>query len=200
MRRAFSISTATIITLLLASSAQAAIHLFGTELRGDNEVPPVATPATGEVLLTLDDIANTLRIQATFSGLVGTTTVAHIHCCTLPGANAGVATTLPTFPGFPAGVSSGSYDQTFSLLDSGFYSPAFFTTNGSTEASAMNVFVSALNNGTSYFNIHTSQYPGGEIRGQISVVPEAGAWAMMIVGFGVVGLAARRRGVTVANS
>lgn len=192
MRHTFAISLAT-IGMLLASSADAATHLFAAQLSGNNEVPPIVSPATGEVRLTLDDVANSLRIEATFSGLLGPTTAAHIHCCAPLGTNVPPATVVPTFPAFPLGVSSGSFDQTFNLLDASFYNPAFVTANGGTVLDARNAFVSALHDQTGYFNIHSSAFPAGEIRGQIGAIPETSTWAMMIAGFGLVGGLARAR-------
>jgi hypothetical protein len=40
-------------------------------------------------------------------------------------------------------------------------------------------------------NIHTTQFPGGEIRGFLDAVPEPAAWALMLLGFGLAGGAAR---------
>jgi hypothetical protein len=71
-------------------------------------------------------------IDVSFSGLLGTTTASHIHCCTptpLSGT-AGVATTTPTFAGFPLGVTSGTYMNTLDLTLASSYNPAFVTANG----------------------------------------------------------------------
>ena len=83
--------------------------------------------------MTVDDIADTIRIAANFSGLTTNDTAAHIHCCTAtPGTGtAGVATAVPAFPGFPLTVMAGTYDLTFALLDPAFYNPAFVTAQGS---------------------------------------------------------------------
>jgi hypothetical protein len=53
------------------------------------------------------------RSAVSFSGLIGSVTVAHIHCCTAAAeaGTAAVATPTPTSPGFPVAVTSGSYDQ-----------------------------------------------------------------------------------------
>jgi hypothetical protein len=50
-----------------------------------------------------------------------------------------------------------------------------------------------LINGLYYVNIHSSFAPGGEIRGQILLVPEPGTGAL--VALGIMGLAVRRRSV-----
>ena len=47
--------------------------------------------------------------------------------------------------------------------------------------------------GHSYINFHTTQFPGGEVRGNIGAVPELSTWAMMILGFAGIGVMAYRR-------
>ncbi|MCW3053824.1 MAG: hypothetical protein JWN14_2994, partial [Chthonomonadales bacterium] len=108
-------------------------------LSGPNESPPNASPGIGQGFVTVDPLANTLRVQVSFTGLLGTTTASHIHAATATPftGTAGVATTTPTFAGFPLGVTSGSYDS--GLLDmtsATSYNPAYITANGGTTASA----------------------------------------------------------------
>jgi hypothetical protein len=133
-----------------------------------------------------------MRVEVTFSGLVAPTTASHIHCCTAsPGTGvAGVATTLPTFTGFPLGVTSGNYDHTFDMSLASSYNPAFMTT---TPLAAFGVLQTGLNAGDAYLNIHSISFPGGEIRGFLHAVPEPSTWAMMILGFAGVGFMAYRR-------
>src|SRR2546429_6710235 len=110
---------------------------FATTLSGANEVPPISTTATGLATVVLDTAAHTISIAATFSGLSSNDTAAHIHCCQPLGTNAGVATTLPAFQGFPLGVTSGTYPTTvFDLTQALIYNPAFVTANGGTLAGA----------------------------------------------------------------
>ena len=88
--------------LILQTPAANAIPMtFVGNLSGANEVPPVNSPGTGLATIILDPTAQTLQVNATFSGLTSTDTMAHIHCCAPLGTNAGVATTVPAFPGFP---------------------------------------------------------------------------------------------------
>jgi hypothetical protein len=47
--------------------------------------------------------------------------------------------------------------------------------------------------GEAYLNIHTSQFPAGEIRGFLAAVPEPASWAMMLIGLCGVGMLLRRR-------
>ena len=86
-------------------------------LSGAAEAPPNASPATGVATVTLDMDLITLRVEVSFTGLTGTTTMAHIHAPTLIPltGTAGVATQVPNFAGFPVGVTSGVYDNTFDL-------------------------------------------------------------------------------------
>jgi hypothetical protein len=142
-----------------------------------------------------DDTTNSLDLDLTFSGLTGNTTAAHIHCCSLPTANAGVASPVPTFPGFLLGVTSGSYSQVFDLNSLSFYNPAFVSSNGGTLASARAAFTQGLLSGRTYLNVHTTSFPGGEIRGQLTAVPEPATWAMFLTGFGAVGYSMRSRKV-----
>jgi hypothetical protein len=170
--------------LLGAGSAQATILNFTALLSGANEVPPNASPGTGVVTIAVDDVAHTMFLDVTFSGLLGNTTAAHIHCCTavpLTG-NAGVATTTPTFPGFPSGVTSGNYNATFNLLDASSYNAAFITNNGGTPSSAEVALLAGMVSGRSYFNLHSTVFPGGEIRGFLVAVPEPGSIALFGLG------------------
>src|SRR5688572_22118433 len=99
--------------------------------------------------------------------VVAGVTASHIHAATaVPGVGtAGVATTVPTFTGFPSGVTAGDYDRVFDMTLASSYNPAYITANGGTPASAFAALKTALNNGTSYFNIHTTAFMPGEIRG-----------------------------------
>ena len=102
-------------------------------------------------------IAHTLSVNVTFSGLLGTVTAAHIHAATAePGTGtAGVATTTPTFPGFPSGVTSGIYNNTFDTTLASTYNAAFITANGGTALQLRQLYSQAIADGKAYLNIHT---------------------------------------------
>jgi hypothetical protein len=155
---------------------------YTTTLSGLNEFPPNASPGVGTALVTVDLDLATLRIQTEFSGLMGNVTAAHIHCCVSPDAatpTVGVATPTPTFPGFPSGVTSGSYDMTFSLGQASSYNAAFVTNNGGTVSGAMQALLNGLDSGEAYLNIHTSVVGAGEIRGFFSPIPEPGSASLL---------------------
>jgi hypothetical protein len=169
------------------SAGWAATTILEGNLSGANEVPPSGSTGTGMATVTLNTTAQTLRVQETFSGLGSGTTASHIHCCLVspgqPGVNVMVATTTPSFPGFPLGVTSGTFDNTFDLTQASSYNPAFITAEGGTVPAAEAALENALLAGETYINIHTTNFPNGEIRGFLSAVPEPSTWAMMLLGF-----------------
>src|SRR5262249_5267280 len=88
---------------------RAGIIVYSANLSGPAESPPNASPGLGSATVTYDNVLHTLRVQALFSGLLGTTTASHIHASTLvPGVGtAGVAATpTPDAPEPPPGSAS----------------------------------------------------------------------------------------------
>jgi len=187
---ALAIATA----LMLPVPAYAIPITFVGSLTGANEVPPVPSPGTGLATVVLDPTAQTIQISATFSGLTSNDVAAHIHCCAPLGTNAGVATTVPAFPGFPLGVTSGSYSSVvFDLTQPTIYNPAFVTLQGGTIPLAEAALIAGIQNGTTYLNIHTVNFPGGEIRGQLEPVPEPTTLLLLSTTLTGLGLARWRR-------
>lgn len=179
---------------LITVPAGAAVFVYGASLSGSQESPPVVSPGTGVTTVTYDDVLHQLRVEVTFSGLIGTTTASHIHVRPdLATPNGGVATQVPTFAGFPLGVMAGSFDGTFDLTAATSWNPGFITGNGGTIAGAEAAFVAALQSGRAYLNVHSTVAPGGEIRGNLNAIPEPATWGLMILGFGMVGELMRRR-------
>lgn len=182
------------LAVLSPGVAQAVPILYTATLSGPAEDPPNASPGTGNALVAYDAVAHTLFVDVDFTGLTAPTTNAHIHCCTAVAASgtAGVATTTPTFPGFPAGVTAGAYSQTFDLTEASSFNPAFVTLSGGSLALAESTLAAGLASGEAYFNIHTAAFPAGEIRGFLAAaVPEPATLALLGLGFG--GLLATRR-------
>jgi hypothetical protein len=186
--------------LSLASATQGALLEFDATLSGLNEASPNASPGTGSAIVLYDSLAHSLEVKVTFADLTAVNTAAHIHAATAVAGTgtAGVATTTPTFTGFPSGVTSGTYDHIFDLTLSSSFSSAFVTANGGNVGSAEAALASALMDGKAYLNIHTQNFPGGEIRGFLvpntNGVPDnfstAGLFAIAILG--TIGLSRRQ--------
>ncbi len=180
---------------LFAISAQAQLSTFQAVLSGPAESPPNVSPGTGFTTVTIDPTTHMLHVVVNFSGLVGTTSAAHIHA---PTANpfsgaAGVATQTPSFGGFPLGVTSGTYDNTFNMSLASTWNPSYVSANGGTASGAENAFIQAMVTGRTYLNIHTSSFGGGEIRGFLSAAPETGTTlTLMILALGGLAIAASR--------
>jgi hypothetical protein len=188
--RKFTLLAASLVAAALALPAHAAKIVYSASMTGAAESPPVASPGTGTVSVTFDTVGLTMQVKANFAGLVGTTTVAHIHCCTADAGagNAGVATYPGTFPGWPAGVNSGSYNQGFDMSLASSYAGGFLGANGGTAAGAFSGLLAGLDAGKGYFNIHSTFAGGGEIRGFLAKVAEPGTLALMGLGILTIGL------------
>ncbi len=189
--RTFAVTAA--LLCAYASPTQAAT-VFVTSLAGANEVPARVSPGTGFARVTIDNAMNSVRIVASFTNVTTPTVAGHIHCCVPSGVNGPVALAFDRLPGFPLGATSGVFDLTLNLLEQATYGGGFFTNNGGgTVAGARAAFLAGIAAGNTYVNIHTTRFTGGELRGQLAQVPEPASWAMLIVGFGLIGSSLRRR-------
>ncbi len=180
-----------ILLLLLCSPAYATMYHFDTALSGAAESPANASPAIGDANVFYDDVAQTMRVVVNFSGLTAGATASHIHAATAAPntGTAGVATQTPTFAGFPTGATAGSYDHIFNMTVASSFNASFITANGGSTTSASAALLAAMLAEKSYLNIHTSTFPGGEIRGFLHVsVPDTGA-TVGLLGMGLGALA-----------
>jgi len=131
----------TFVILALPVAAMADIVTLTAYMSGGNEVPAVATGASGFATLTLDTANGTLAaipFHMEFTGLSSAETGAHIHQAPA-GANGGVIVPLPL--GSPVDTTIGlTLAQYAALAGEGLY-----------------------------VNVHTANFPGGEIRGQFVI-------------------------------
>jgi len=134
----------------------AAGDAYFADVNGAQENPPVATAATGTGLAVISADGSTVTYLVTYSGLSGTLNAAHIHTGAV-GANGGVI--LP--------LAAGASPMTGTLASANFSASGSVTTFAQA--------VAAIRAGTTYFNLHTTANPGGEIRGQIGVTVAAPA-------------------------
>jgi hypothetical protein len=181
--------------IAVPASATPADPTYRAVASGALETPPNASPGTS--LVTIDLGGKEMLVDLPFRDLEGTTTAAHIHCCT-SAAFTGVAPVAVPFPDFPLGVHAGTYSNAIPLGDEMTYDPAFLSAHGGSVSGAAAALTDAIAANEAYVNIHTSAYPNGEIRGWLVAappVPEAGEWSMLAVGLGGLLWMSRRRPV-----
>jgi len=182
-----------ILALSSSIAAHGALFEYAVTLNGANESPANTSSGLGAAIVDYNDATHTLQLAVSFAGLTGTTTASHIHAPTASPftGTAGVATTTPSFAGFPLGVQSGAFATSLDLTAASSYNPAFVTANGGSTAGAETALTTAMANGEAYLNIHSTSFPGGEIRGFLVPIPEPGTLALM--GLGGIALAVATR-------
>jgi CHRD domain len=139
---------------LLKSSTNFRAHLDGKE-----QVPPADTKAQGEATFTLSKDGDSIHYKITVANIENVT-MAHIHEGAT-GANGPVEVWL--YPSAPPpklipGKSNG-------VLAEGTITSANLV--GPLEGKSLTDLLNDIKSGKAYVNVHTSEYPGGEIRGQI---------------------------------
>ncbi|HEY4321962.1 MAG TPA: CHRD domain-containing protein [Gemmatimonadales bacterium] len=140
------------VVLLAGWTAQSAARSvnYVARMNGAQETPANNTKATGSATLSLD--GTKLHYSVEVHDLSGPATAAHIHV----GATGVAGPPVFTFPikagvGMSGNVSEGTID---------------LTRDASTGVSGDSLKI-LLNNGHAYINVHTKNFPGGEIRGQV---------------------------------
>lgn len=195
--KAHPIQLAAIAACALVCALPAQAHIV--TYQGTFAPEALGATGTGSLLMEYDDEGRTLFINAVWSGLSGTTSNAHIHCCTASPntGTAGVALAQSgLLPGFPLGVQGGSYIRTIDLTQTNQYSGAFLTASGGTAAGAEARLLANLGSGNAYFNIHSSTFGGGEIRTfvtAVTTVPEPGSLALALAAVGLALFVTKKR-------
>jgi hypothetical protein len=113
---------------------------FYADLSADEESAVTESPGVGRVDFTLDRATLNFKWTLSYRGLTSPPTAAHIHGPGSPGGEAGILLDLA-----PKGLSSGVAGTT--TLNDGL--------------------LAYLVQDRMYVNLHTTKYPGGELRGQI---------------------------------
>jgi hypothetical protein len=192
-RHLFGFAALMVVVLGLGRAVHAAPVSYQAIMSGPAESPTNSSPGIGYGTVDVDTMTHFWHLHCDFSGLTGTTTASHIHSPTAVAftGTAGVATTTPSFAGFPLGVTSGTYDNTLDMTQSSSYNPSFVSANGGTPTSAELALAQGIADGKAYWNIHTQTFGGGEIRGFLIPLPEPGS--ALILGAGAMFVMRRRR-------
>ncbi len=179
-----TIAAAALSALLLPLTAQAVTTVYNVSLSGAQEVPSVATLASGTFQLTVDDVLDTVSFGLAALNLSGAVSGTHIHMAPM-GANGGVVFNMLT---------AGNFDSLGPIMAGPFALPNSFTVSGSNKSVGSLADMINAAPWNFYVNLHTlPSFGGGEIRGQLAPVPEVGTYAMMALGLGLLGFVARRR-------
>ena len=156
----FWIILALTASVLVAPTAHSQTERFSASLIGTNEVPPINTAGTADFNMTIEPSGITFTIN--YSGLSGPPAVAHTHFG-LPGINGGVNVFLCGGGGQPACPATTSGTITGAITAANVVGP---TAQG-VAAGDLDTALELLRGGFSYANMHTTNFPSGEIRGQV---------------------------------
>ncbi len=146
-------------------------RVIGAHLVPTQEVPALSSPARGQIWLSVDGRREVVRYELEYRGFQAAITQAHIHLAQ-PGVNGGIMVWLcgsttnpgppdtPLCPEAPGGSVSGELTPAQVIGPSG----QGIATGEFAE------FAQAVLNGVGYANVHSAQFPGGEIRGQLGPI------------------------------
>jgi hypothetical protein len=138
-----AIVVGTVLAATLAACGQLRpsrkVDIFEATLSGAQEVPPASTSATGTAEVSLNNNTNLITWKVTYMGLTAPPTGAHIHGPAAPGQNAGVVVPFTHVGAQPVVGQATLTPQQVNDLAAGLW----------------------------YVNIHTPNFPNGEIRGQL---------------------------------
>jgi hypothetical protein len=147
------------MSLSVSPALAAANRNFTTHLTGDEEVPPAQTSAQGQVIFQLSKDGTELTYKLIVANIENVLQ-AHIHLAPAGANGAVVAWLYPDAP--PAQLIPG---RSSGILETGTITAQDLV--GPLAGMTLDDLVTAMQSGNTYVNVHTTQYPGGEIRGQI---------------------------------
>jgi len=153
-----------LLTLCLPLAASAETKQFHATLAGTSEVPAVSTTASGTFLARISEDGGAIHFQLSYDALEGDVLQAHIHIGQ-SGVNGGVALFLCSNLGTPGVQPCPAPPATISgmLTAADVIGPA----SQGVVAGEFAEVVAAIRAGVAYANVHSSKFPGGEIRAQV---------------------------------
>lgn len=143
-----------------------------TVLRPVEEVPAVSSVAKGFFKATIDVENETITYELSYEGLEGTPAQAHIHFGQV-GVNGNVSVYLCTNLALPAVTPPIPQPQPCPASPAtitGTLTAANVVATGAPQgldAGQFEELAKAIRRGLTYANVHSSRFPGGEVRGQI---------------------------------
>ena len=146
-------------SLFAAPLAHSATELFSANLSGENEVPPINTAGSATFHM---EIGSTITFSLTFSGLSSPLTASHLHFAPTNVAG-GVMIFLCGGGGQPDCPAATSGTITGTITAANVVGP---TTQG-IAVGDLDSALEAVREGLAYANMHTTNFAGGEIRGQV---------------------------------
>jgi CHRD domain-containing protein len=157
--KALTIGLCLVVGLAMAACNDATedLEVFGAVLDGQSEVPSRPTAGNGSAQFVSD--GTTVRYSLEVDD-VNNMFMAHIHLAPA-GVNGPIRVWLQPVGATVRGPS-------FSVTDKTIFEGTFTQANVQGGVSLADV-LAAMRNGGAYVNVHSDQFPGGEIRGQISV-------------------------------
>lgn len=211
MHRLRPLTAVAVAALLLAPAGARAQTQFIANLTNSQENPPAvptlstggARPASfGTATFTLNAAQTSLTMNATIFNIDVTgsqtadvndnLTAAHIHA----GANTPPTNNPVVWGFFGAPLNDNNpNDFSFTPFGGGLVGGTFIGKWDAAEGNNTTLAAQLTNifEGRAYINFHTTQFPGGEIRGALQVVPEPSTYALMATGLAGVALAGWRR-------
>ena len=169
------------VTFAMASTSVFAGMMYQAQLVGGNEVPPVLTDATGLASFELNAAGTELDFQLELFS-IDNVVAGHIHAGAAGTNGPVVAVLIPNMA--PSGLVNGLF-ASGTILETDLID------------TTLSDFTTALNAGTLYVNVHTTDHPPGEIRGQIrSTVGVSEPSTISTLALAFLGLALMRRRVS----
>ena len=141
---------------------------LGTALRGYEEVPAISTAGHGTFQARISKSSQEIPFTLTYDDLEGAVTQSHIHFGQ-KSVNGGIVVWLCQ-TGQAAAPAGTAVCPPPPATVTGVITPAQVvaqTPNQGIEAGAFDELVNALRAGVAYANVHSTKWPGGEIRGQL---------------------------------
>ena len=165
LKRCLKLSLLLALVGLLPSMAEAQNKKFKTTLIGFEEVPSLSTTGIGTFDMKIDFQDSGFDYTLSYSGLVGTVQQAHTHIGQ-QGVNGGIMVFFCTNlgngpPGTQACPQSGTISGRVTPVD--VIGPA----GQGIAAGEFAEVLKAIRGGAAYVNVHSTVFPGGEIRGQL---------------------------------